>query len=131
MLAAVLRQLAATGDDTRPDAAHVGQRWGRLLAAAQPDGRSAKDALLAVLDALGFTPRETTRAVAGPTVEVQLLTCPYMQLVGRHPDAMCGVHAGIVQGVLRHAGARNQEAVLEPFAAPGACAVRFSLSGGV
>jgi hypothetical protein len=56
---------------------------------------------------------------------VHLRTCPYLQLVKKHPDAMCGLHAGIVRGVLRHYGADDDTALLEPFAAPGACVVRF------
>lgn len=32
---------------------------------------------------------------------------------------MCGLHAGVVRGVL------GEEAVLEPFGAPGACVVRL------
>jgi hypothetical protein len=39
---------------------------------------------------------------------------------------MCGLHAGIVRGVLRQSGAAVDTAVLEPFAAPGACVVRLA-----
>jgi hypothetical protein len=38
---------------------------------------------------------------------------------------MCGMHAGIVRGVLQQYGADDDTALLEPFAAPGACVVRF------
>jgi hypothetical protein len=46
--------------------------------------------------------------------------------VKKYPDAMYGLHAGIIRGVLRRSGAGDDTAVLEPFAAPGACVVRLS-----
>ena len=121
LLAAVLDDLAATGDGTRSGAARVGERWGGLLAAAHRSGSDAAVPVLAVLEALGFTPE-----APGPPAEVHLRTCPYLELVKKHPDAMCGLHAGIIRGALRQSGADEDAAVLEPFAAPGACVVRFS-----
>jgi predicted ArsR family transcriptional regulator len=120
LLAAVLDDLAATGDDSRSGAAWVGERWGRHLAAANRSGSDAAVAVLAVLEALGFTPE-----TPGPPSEVHLRTCPYLELVKKHPDAMCGLHAGIIRGALRQSGADEDAAVLEPFAAPGACVVRL------
>jgi hypothetical protein len=57
--------------------------------------------------------------------EVQLFSCPYLDLVNRYPDAMCRLHAGIIDGVLETAGRPAGNAVLVPFAAPGACVVRI------
>jgi len=116
-----LAHLAASDEDTRPAAVRIGQRWGRSLGGASGPGRRPKDTLLAVLAALGYRPQE---AAAGGVAEVHLRTCPYLDLVRRHPDAMCGLHAGIVQGVLDRADAGGR-VVLEPFAAPGACVVRL------
>ena len=120
LVAAVLDDFAATGEDTRSAAARIGERWGGQLAAAHRGDGGPTASVLAVLEALGFTPD-----VPGPPAEVHLRTCPYLQLVRRHPDAMCGLHAGIVRGVLQHHGAAGDTALLEPFAAPGACVVRF------
>jgi predicted ArsR family transcriptional regulator len=102
--------------DTREETAGVGVGWGRALAAAHPRGKDPATTVVAVLDALGFAPR-----AAGP--DVHLTACPYLELVRRNPDAMCGVHAGIVGGVLEATGGGT--AALEPFAAPGACVVRL------
>jgi predicted ArsR family transcriptional regulator len=124
LLDAVLDDLAASGDDTRSAAARVGERWGGLLADAHT-GDDPTAAVLAVLGALGFTP--ATPAAAS---ELHLRTCPYLGLVRKHPDAMCGLHAGIIRGVLRQRGAADDAAVLEPFAATGACVVRFSAANG-
>jgi predicted ArsR family transcriptional regulator len=119
LLGAVLDDLAAGGDDDRGDAATIGQEWGRALA-AEHDGDTG-ERLLAVLDALGFSPG----AVPPEATEVHLYTCPYLQLVRRHPDAMCRLHAGLLDGVLQQAGGRGGTVVLEPFAAADACVVRL------
>ena len=124
LLDAVLDDLAGSGDGTRSGAARVGERWGGLLAAAHP-GDGATTAVLAVLEVLGFTP-DSPRSAS----EVHLRTCPYLGLVRKHPDAMCGLHAGIIRGVLHERGAADETAVLEPFAATGACVVRFPAANG-
>jgi predicted ArsR family transcriptional regulator len=121
LLAALLEHLVATDEDSRPAAVRVGQRWGRSLGGATGADRGTKDTLLAVLEALGFSPQEPA---GGGFAEVHLRTCPYLDLVRGHPDAMCGLHAGIIQGVLEQADAAGR-VVLEPFAAPGACVVRL------
>jgi predicted ArsR family transcriptional regulator len=120
LLAAVLDELAA-GDDDRSAAARVGRRWGRMLAANAPGTGDAPDRLLAVLDALGFSP-----APPGAAHEMHLRTCPYLDLVRQHPDAMCRLHAGLIDGVLQQVPGHRYAAVLEPFAAPEACVVRFT-----
>jgi predicted ArsR family transcriptional regulator len=119
LLAAVLQQLATTGDDARADAGEIGSRWGRLLAGEH----RPRTALMHVLQALGFTPREM--ASGGADTEIHLFTCPYLELVRRHPDAMCGIHAGIIRGVRQRTGHPDGSVRLEPFGAPGACVVRF------
>jgi predicted ArsR family transcriptional regulator len=123
LLAAVLQQLATTGDDARADADAVGLRWGRLLAGEH----HPRAALMQVLQALGFTPREMR--AGGADTEIHLFTCPYLELVRRHPDAMCGIHAGIIRGVRQRTGNADGSVRLEPFGAPGACVVRFRDGG--
>ncbi|MFF5083500.1 helix-turn-helix domain-containing protein [Actinoplanes sp. NPDC000266] len=103
LLRALLEQVA--GD--RAATVGVGRRWGRSMA--------AQGGLLAVLDTLGFAPDPRSER------RIDLHACPYLDLVHRYPDGMCGLHAGIIQGVL---GDRD-EVVLEPFAAPGACVVHL------
>lgn len=123
LLAAVLQHLVTTGDDTRVGAVDVGLRWGRLLAG----GHDPRAAVTEVLQALGFTPREM--ASGGADTEIHLFTCPYLELVRRHPDAMCGLHAGIIRGVRQRTGRADDSVRLEPFGAPGACVVRFREGG--
>jgi predicted ArsR family transcriptional regulator len=120
MLEPVLDHIAAGNEETRGVARAIGRRWGTALGAGGA-GRTALDAVLSVLDALGFSPR----VMSGPVPEVHLFRCPYLDLVNRYPDAMCRLHAGIVDGVLETTGQPAGTAVVVPFAAPGACVVRI------
>jgi len=112
-------------------AAQVGQVWGRQLAAALPDPAGPVDATVTVLGQLGFDPHlesaDRSEGSDDVDVEVHLRTCPFLELVGRQPDVMCALHAGVIRGVLRNAGAPHGEAVLEPFAAPNACVAHLRM----
>ncbi|BFU45057.1 helix-turn-helix domain-containing protein [Krasilnikovia sp. MM14-A1004] len=125
---ALLDHLPATaGGDVRDAAARVGRDWGRRLAAAAAPHDDPVDTVSAVLAGLGFEP-ERQPAPPGGAVEVHLRTCPFLELVGQNPDAMCGLHLGVVRGVLGHHGIGGDDAVLEPFGAPDACVIRLPLT---
>ena len=122
LAAALLEHLAA---ESGRGAVRAGEAWGRRLAATVP-GAEPVDTALDVLRGLGFDPE---RRPAPPTEAViHLRACPFLDLVGPQPDAMCVLHAGMLRGLLRGAGARAAGAVLEPFAAPDACVVRLRWS---
>lgn len=124
LAAALLDHLSGGGGDVRKAAAKVGQGWGRHLAAASPDRGDPVDSVITVFDRLGFSPRRSPDG-GGDTTEVHLYTCPFLELVGRNPDAMCGLHLGIVRGILERDGVPDGSVVLEPFGAPAACVVRL------
>jgi predicted ArsR family transcriptional regulator len=139
LAAALLEHLATAGGGTTA-AVQAGQAWGRRLAGTAAPADPVR-AALDVLRQLGFDPHEVSSADSGTTishvnsvdadaddadaVEVHLRVCPFLELVGQHPDVMCALHAGMVSGVLHGAGAPDGQAVLEPFAAPTACVVRL------
>jgi len=125
LAAALLDHLSPAGGDVREAAGRVGQGWGRQLAAAVPGQTSPVEAVTAVLDGLGFGPRREPAETGSATVELRLYTCPFLELVGQNPDAMCGLHAGVARGVLDHHGVPSDATVLEPFGAPGACVLRL------
>ncbi|HEX7746345.1 MAG TPA: transcriptional regulator, partial [Micromonosporaceae bacterium] len=125
LAAALLDHLSRSGGDTRATAAQVGRGWGRQLAAALDPQAEPVEAVVKVLDTLGFSPRRHATGADDPTTEVHLHTCPFLELVGRNPDAMCSLHAGVVRGVLEKVGAASEPTVLEPFGAPSACVVRL------
>ena len=134
---ALLDHLAAT--DGVAGAIATGDTWGRTLAAsvtgagqATPDQPvdQPMNVVLRVLDRLGFDPRRTASSSANgadDTAVVLLDTCPFLELVGPHPDLVCALHAGMIRSVLRTAGAPDGEAVLEPLGAPTACVARLRL----
>jgi predicted ArsR family transcriptional regulator len=132
LAAALLEHLAGSGPDTRAAAVRVGEDWGRHLARAVPagpkpgngSGDTPLDTVIAVLHGLGFAPRHIPDPPDDMT-EVHLHTCPFLDLVAGHPDAMCGLHLGVVRGALEQAGGTGAGAALEPFGAPTACVVRI------
>ena len=124
LAAALLEHLSGSGGDVREAAAQVGQGWGRHLAEASPDHDDPVDSVLTVLDGLGFSPRREPPD-SGDGAQVNLYTCPFLELVGQSPDAMCGLHLGVVRGILDRDGVPGESVVLEPFGAPAACVVRL------
>lgn len=136
LAAALLHHL---DDDGPATAGRVGQSWGRRLAADTAAGTDPVEALLRVLDGLGFAPQvvDDHAADAEPTTaddpasngtagaRVHLHTCPFLALVAGDAETMCRLHAGMIRGVLAAVGDRRQ-AVLEPFGAPTACVIHLS-----
>jgi predicted ArsR family transcriptional regulator len=129
LAAALLEHLATDGGV--PAAVAAGRVWGRQLATAEHAPGTLGGPVttaVAVLDRLGFDPqRRPVPAAAAGEVEVHLRACPFLELVGRQPDVMCALHAGMISGVLDGAGAPDGRAVLEPFAAPDACVARLTV----
>jgi predicted ArsR family transcriptional regulator len=123
LAAALLEHLATTGGGTSAAVA-AGRAWGRRLAAVTARPGGPVETVVDVLGQLGFDPR-LPGGSGGDGLEVHLHSCPFLELVGQHPDVMCGLHAGMIQGVVRAAGAPDGQATLEPFAAPTACVVRL------
>lgn len=103
------------------DAARAGEDWGRDLArgsgAAPVSAEGARDAVVGLLDDLGFEPR---RAPDEPE-QVRLTRCPLLQAAHRNTEVVCSVHLGVVRGALKAFGADPAGSGLVPFAEPGAC----------
>lgn len=104
------------------DAADAGRAWARSLPARAPEpapGAVTEDEATAhvvrVLDDLGFQP-----SLRGGGV-VDLHRCPFQQVAERHSQVVCGVHLGLMQGVLDELAAPLHATRLEPFVAPGLC----------
>lgn len=126
-LAAILVEEVATADDPVARSTAAGERWGRHLAAPLPHVSGEGEAverLLELLDKAGFEP-ETPVARGEP---VRLRACPFIALARERRDVVCGIHLGMMQGVLRGLGAPSDDVSLEPFAAPDLC---LAYLGGV
>lgn len=115
--------LAAVVPDPVPAALGAGRAWGRHLAdPPQPFQRlpaeEATDRLRRTLDAIGFDP-ELVKEAAGTLV--RLRHCPFREVAERHPDVVCSIHLGLMQGALAAMEAPLEAVRLDPFVTPGLC----------
>lgn len=121
LAAALAASIARTSRHPGEDAAAAGEAWGHELvrdrAEAAEDPVAARDALLTLLDDLGFDPRQDPQVPS----RVRLARCPLLAAAHRHPEVVCGVHLGLVRGALEEHGADPAGTDLVPFAEPGAC----------
>jgi predicted ArsR family transcriptional regulator len=119
-LAGVLAEQVALLPDGVGAARKAGERWGRALAHEVTDTAPATNAigrLVELLDAAGFAP-EAPVADGGP---IRLRHCPFGTLVREHGEVVCGVHLGLMRGVLRELDAPFDTLRLEPFVGPSLC----------
>ncbi len=110
------RTLRRTSSDPTRDARAAGEDWGRDLAREQaptPD-RQARDRVVDLLAATGFGPEDDG-------TRIRLTRCPLLEAAKEHPEIVCSVHTGLIDGALAEYGAAGTRAELVPFAEPGAC----------
>jgi predicted ArsR family transcriptional regulator len=75
----------------------------------------------------GFSPELTQE---GPTTVITLRSCPFQAVAQAHPEVVCALHLGLLQGSWEQLGAPAVRATLHPFAQPGLCLARLTpLSG--
>ncbi|ODU01429.1 MAG: hypothetical protein ABS81_20690 [Pseudonocardia sp. SCN 72-86] len=118
LAAALAGNLAPTPGERRARA----ERAGREMAAAHApapgtppaSGPEALDRVVALFTELGFEPDVDGR-------RIRLHACPYREVAVDHPDVVCGLHLGLLRGLLDDCGAPVQAADLHPFVEPGLC----------
>jgi len=112
--------LTLSSSDPTVHAATVGKEWGRELARERrvraASAEEARREVVGLLDDLGFAPQP-----GSDDAEVLLTRCPLLEAAHRSPGVVCGIHLGIIRGVLEELGADPEGSALEPFAAPGHC----------
>ena len=113
-LAVALAGAVARSDDPAAQANLAGREWGASLAEQVSAADDARDATVAVLDRMGFAPQRTGRTV-------RLTRCPLLSAARAEPEIVCGVHLGLVQGLIEALGESSAGADLLPFVEPGAC----------
>lgn len=99
------------------EARRAGRGWGRRL--AQEPGR--RPDVREVLDRMGFGPQPDPT----DTSTLRLTRCPLLAAARTAPEVVCGVHHGLVEGLLNRTGAATG-VELEPFAEVGACRLRVA-----
>ena len=110
VLARMLVGVAAASGAGPEEAADIGRAQGRQAVAAiagagqlgdEDDVAACLEALMAELDALGFDPAVAADE-AGTTVA--FTHCPFAELAEAHPDIVCHLHRGIVEGIVETVG---------------------------
>jgi predicted ArsR family transcriptional regulator len=129
VLSRMLVQLAASAGLGMDEAVEAGREQGGLdaLDAGGPtdDGEGVcLHALVARLDALGFDP-----AVVDDDGQatVAFTHCPYRELAERHPDVVCGLHRGLVEGFVAAVGGARVD-TFHPLTDRTPCQVELELS---
>ncbi len=109
---------AATADSVAPRLA--GESIGRRLVAARrfDESRQAVEAVAGELDEMGFV----TEVVPGDQHDQLLIHgCPFADLARRSPEVVCGVHLGVLNGMLGASGTGVQVLTLDPFVTGDTC----------
>ena len=124
LAAALSGYLRDTSDAPSADAEAAGRRWGQQVAsagdAARPSGADgALDDLDGVLQRLGFAPRRV--APGDGRVEIHLDRCPLLDLVHEYGEVVCGLHLGMLRGLLTAYDAPYTAAGLRPLVRPDLC----------
>ena len=106
MLARLLARVAATAGIAPDDAAAAASEQGRALAATRPPRPGCVEALTGALAELGFDP-----AVAddGDLVTIAFTHCPYRELAEAHPEIVCHLHRGLIEGFVEEIGGAGVE----------------------
>jgi predicted ArsR family transcriptional regulator len=129
VLSRMLVRLAATAGLGTGEAVEAGREQGELdaLDASVPvdaDQQVCLHALVTRLDALGFDP-----AVAddGGQATVAFTRCPFRELAERHPDVVCGLHRGLIEGFVDTVGGVSVD-TFHPLTDRAPCQVELALS---
>ena len=100
LLARLLVGAAAGAGVGGDDAASASRDQGRAMATRSGPGTCAQ-ALTRALDELGFDP---ATAGDGALVTIAFTHCPYRDLAEAHPELVCHLHRGLVEGFVEERG---------------------------
>jgi predicted ArsR family transcriptional regulator len=99
MLARLLLRLASRAGASGDEAIELGREQGRLDAETRADAASCLEALVAQLDAVGFDPVVSGDDDSDVAV-VAFAHCPFRELAEAHPELVCSLHRGMVEGLV-------------------------------
>jgi predicted ArsR family transcriptional regulator len=123
LAAALARSISRTADNPHAVAVAAGIEWGRDIAVSvdAPAATAVEDAEQ-ILERLDYSPVRSGDTLA-------LHSCPLLAAANENQEVVCGVHDGLVRGVLAARG-HDAETELEPFASPGTCLLRVGRPTG-
>jgi predicted ArsR family transcriptional regulator len=106
-------------------ATEAGRGWaGSLLEGRAIEGTDPLPLVMSVLQEGGFKP---VASADGSTIELH--RCPFLDLALEQPAVVCGVHLGLVSGVLDLLGASTAVRLVPVLDSDGPCLVRFGAPG--
>jgi predicted ArsR family transcriptional regulator len=103
MLARLLVRMAEAAGATPDDAAEAGREQGQLDAVPYTRAASCLEALVDRLERLGFDPA-VDGTDDGNTAVIGFTHCPFRELAEAHPDLVCSLHRGLVEGFVEAMG---------------------------
>jgi len=131
LLAEILASsMAAQTSHPREVSINAGQEWGRYLGEGPPpftrvDADEATGRLVTVMEDIGFAPEAVTR---GRRRKVLLHRCPFREVAQEHPEVVCSIHLGLMNGLLAELDAPLEVNQLDPFVEPSQCVASLSRS---
>ena len=116
LLARMLIPLAAAAELEPDDVALVGVEAGKAMAAADGPGpgsprralekQACVAAVTAMLSQLGFDPAVVSDDGAA---SIAFTHCPFAELAAAHPEVVCHLHRGLIQGFVEQIGGASVE----------------------
>jgi predicted ArsR family transcriptional regulator len=100
VLARMLNEVAAAAGAPPDLSAEAGAEQGRILAGRAPRA-SCIAAVTAMLTELGFDPAVVEE---GGLATIAFTHCPYADLAAAHPEVVCHLHRGLVEGFVESIG---------------------------
>lgn len=132
VLARMLLRVAVAGGLSRDDVVDAGREQGEADAVAlalalditTPDAGTCVEGLVARLDALGFDPEV---AAEEEQATVAFAHCPFRELAEAHPEIVCALHQGLVEGIVDTLGGASVD-VFHPLTDRTPCQADLALS---
>lgn len=124
----VLAELLTESFGSRMSPAKAGEQWVAQHLDLEDEGPAQTAGtwltkvgrMIDVLQAWGYHPDLST-SEGGRACEIELRRCPFMDLARGNEAVVCGIHRGIIKGVLRQLGETDAAVTLEPFVTDDTC----------
>ncbi|HET7741044.1 MAG TPA: ArsR family transcriptional regulator [Mycobacterium sp.] len=124
-LAALLAaNLGPTPRTRRRRAEKAGRDWATSLIPTVNDVATPDEAAHRIVDLfaeMNFDPELVHPASATGEREIRLRACPYRDVAREHPDVVCAIHLGLLEGALTQLGKPLTTVRLVPFVKPHLC----------
>lgn len=104
LLARMALAMGARLQASADDAEAVGRMEGAARAKPYRSAPSTLEALVSDLDRLGFDPLVTDSDDGPDSAVVAFANCPFAELAEQHPELVCGMHRGLVEGFVSEMG---------------------------